>query len=141
MIVCGKLFKKHLFDHVKFPLNKLAEDVFVMYKLFLQCEKIIFVKKSLYMYRRHHSSTMGSKFSELQLIYNPEARLERLALLSALGYDVKKHTHSYRYNLNLSLHEAFENGLQNTETARRLQENLYFLEHYCVNHEDKSVDN
>lgn len=137
----GKLFKKHLFNHVKFPLNKLSEDVFVMYKLFLQCEKIIFVKKSLYTYRRHNTSIMGSKFSELQLTYNPEARLERLALLLALGYDIKKHTLSYKYTLQLSLHDAYESGLQNSEIARRLQENLYFLEHYCVNHKDKSVDN
>ena len=137
----GKLFKKHLFNHVKFPLNKLSEDVFVMYKLFLQCEKIIFVKKSLYTYRRHNTSIMGSKFSELQLTYNPEARLERLALLLALGYDIKKHTLSYKYTLQLSLHDAYESGLQNSETARRLQENLYFLEHFSLNNEDKSVDN
>ena len=137
----GKLFKKHLFNHVKFPLNKLSEDVFVMYKLFLQCEKIIFVKKSLYTYRRHNTSIMGSKFSELQLTYNPEARLERLALLLALGYDIKKHTLSYKYTLQLSLHDAYESGLENSETARRLQENLYFLEHFSLNNEDKSVDN
>lgn len=34
-----------------------------------------------------------------------------------------------------------KNGLQNSETVRRLQESLYFLEHYCLNNEDKSVDN
>lgn len=39
------------------------------------------------MYSRHYSSIMGLKFTELQLTFNPEARLERLALLSALGYD------------------------------------------------------
>lgn len=137
----GKLFKKHLFDHVKFPLNKLAEDAFIMYKLFLQCEKIIFVKKSLYMYRKHHSSQTGVKMSEDKLSNAPEARGERLALLAALGYDIKNHALWYRDGLKFSLHEAFENGLQNTETARRIQENLYFLEHYCLNHEDKSVDN
>lgn len=84
---------------------------------------------------------MGSKFSELQLTYNPEARLERLALLLALGYDIKKHTLSYKYTLQLSLHDAYESGLQNSEIARRLQENLYFLEHFSLNNEDKSVDN
>lgn len=79
--------------------------------------------------------------SEDKLSFAPEARGERLALLAALGYDIKNHALWYRDGLKFSLHEAFENGLQNTETVRRIQENLYFLEHYCLNLEDKSVDN
>lgn len=68
----GKLFKKKLFNHVRFPENKLAEDAFIMYKLFLQCEKIIFIKKSLYIYRKYDASLTGCKMSEKNSVLLPK---------------------------------------------------------------------
>ena len=47
MTAWGKLFKKKLFNHVRFSENKLAEDAFIMYKLFLQCEKMIWNLRKL----------------------------------------------------------------------------------------------
>lgn len=128
----GKLFKKKLFNHVRFPENKLAEDAFIMYKLFLQCKKIIFIKKSLYIYRKYDTSQTGCKMSEEKLSFAPEARMERLAILAALGYDISEHARWYLEGLKFSLYEAGENDLESTETARRIRENVYFIEHYSI---------
>ena len=89
---------------------------------FLQCEKIIFIKKSLYIYRKYDTSLTGCKMSEKKLSFAPEARMERLAILAALGYDVSEHARWYLEGLKFSLYEAGENVLESTETARRIRE-------------------
>ena len=46
--VWGKLFKKQIFEDVKFPEGKLHEDLYVMPTIFLKCKKIVAYHKGLY---------------------------------------------------------------------------------------------
>lgn len=65
--VCNKLFKRHLFDNIRFPINKLYEDEYVTYKLFHLAQKVSFVNKVSYYYRFNAKSITHSKFSEKEL--------------------------------------------------------------------------
>lgn len=60
---CAKLYKKELFDKVKFPVGKLNEDNGTTYKLILQCEKIAYGNKSVYNYYKREDSITTSKFN------------------------------------------------------------------------------
>lgn len=66
-----KLFKKDLFDNVKFPEGKFHEDVGTTYKLFLSaCEKggrIAYGSKPKYYYRMKEESISHKKFTEQKL--------------------------------------------------------------------------
>lgn len=57
-VVFGKLYNRDLFGTVRFPINKLNEDVFVSLKLFKQCERIISIEKKLYYYVFREGSIM-----------------------------------------------------------------------------------
>lgn len=62
--VCGKLFKRSLFDTIRFPIGvKIAEDAAVLPLLYLKANQIAFVNKPTYIYRKHGKTAISS--------YNP----------------------------------------------------------------------
>ena len=63
----GKLYKKHLFDGITYPVGMLMEDKATTYKIFEKCNRILFVECSDYMYLIREGSIMHSKFDQRQL--------------------------------------------------------------------------
>lgn len=57
----NKLYKKELFDSIKFPLNKIYEDLSVMYLLFYKSKKIVFSNSIQYGYYQRANSLCNSK--------------------------------------------------------------------------------
>ncbi len=47
---CGRLFKKSLFEQIRFPLGKLHEDRFTTYKVLFQFRQVGVIEKPLYFY-------------------------------------------------------------------------------------------
>lgn len=56
MSVCTKMFKKELFDDLKFPKGKISEDFYVMYKLLDKSTVIIYISEPLYYYYQRSGS-------------------------------------------------------------------------------------
>ena len=50
---CNKLYKKELFNDIKFPINKKYEDLNAILKVFLEAQKISVIKSPLYIYRQN----------------------------------------------------------------------------------------
>ncbi|MDO4340598.1 MAG: glycosyltransferase family 2 protein [Eubacteriales bacterium] len=57
-IAWGKLYDRRLFDTVRYPVNKLNEDIFVALELFKQCERICSIEKKMYYYVSRAGSIM-----------------------------------------------------------------------------------
>lgn len=57
----NKLYKKSLFDSIKFPVNKKMEDLGTMYKLFSLAKKIIYQNIELYNYVIRDGSITNNK--------------------------------------------------------------------------------
>lgn len=74
---CGKLFKKTLFDDIKFPVGKLHEDVFVAHLLWGKAKRVVLDFSPEYVYRQRSGSITTSSYSprRIDLI---EALLKRL---------------------------------------------------------------
>lgn len=53
---CNKLFKKNLFENIKFPVNKKSEDWFIMYKIIENAGKIYYDATPKYIYRQRVGS-------------------------------------------------------------------------------------
>lgn len=69
MSAWGKLYKKHLFNDIEFPVGKLSEDYFIMYKLFEKSKNVSFISKPLYNYlQRQNSISKNKKINEDFLI-------------------------------------------------------------------------
>ena len=61
MSACDKLFKKELFDEILFPINKKSEDLYIMYKIFFNANKIVYDSSKLYHYIQRSNSFSKSK--------------------------------------------------------------------------------
>ena len=57
-VMFGKLFDRTLFENIRFPENKLNEDVFITLKLFRQCVRVRAVSDKLYYYVSRSDSIM-----------------------------------------------------------------------------------
>lgn len=63
-IACNKLYKRNLFEDIKYPKGRVYEDAAVMYRLFDQASKIVFINEQLYNYNHRDQSITRSGFSE-----------------------------------------------------------------------------
>lgn len=63
-----KIYKKQIFNGVRFPKGYLYEDVATTYRLFLEADRISIVTASLYAYRRRADSIVRQTFSEKKMV-------------------------------------------------------------------------
>lgn len=54
--VCGKLFKKDLFQTLRFEKGIFYEDLNIFYKIFEKCNKIVWINYPVYFYRINENS-------------------------------------------------------------------------------------
>lgn len=68
----GKLYKKELFNNLKYIENKNYEDLELTYKIFLQAKKIVYIPNSKYNYLLRKGSIIHSeiKESDIETILN-----------------------------------------------------------------------
>lgn len=58
-----KVFKKHLFDGITYPVGKINEDEARIHEIIYKCNKIVTLKKRYYNYIKHSVSITGAQFS------------------------------------------------------------------------------
>lgn len=63
----GKLFRKTLFEQIRFPDRKLYEDLFTTYKLLSKAQTIIFSDHKLYCYKKYAGTLSTQKNLQKQL--------------------------------------------------------------------------
>ena len=56
--VCNKLYARHLWDTIRFPVGTYFEDAYVRSRMYAKCEKIAVVDHDLYFYYQRKDSAM-----------------------------------------------------------------------------------
>lgn len=64
---CDKLFRRDLFEQIRFPVGKYNEDIYIMTQIIHQSEKIIHIGDAKYYYFHRPNSITTEKFSEKKL--------------------------------------------------------------------------
>lgn len=64
---CAKLFRKDLFNDIRFPLGKYSEDMFTTWKLLTKAKCIVHGKQTCYYYRYRPGSILASSFTKRHL--------------------------------------------------------------------------
>ena len=82
---CGKLFAKHLFEDIRFPLGRCHEDDATIPVILYEANKVAACTAALYGYRVREGSIMQTEFSRLVFI---EAHIRKLRKM--LGLKVKE---------------------------------------------------
>ena len=77
IVAWGKLFRRELFNNIRFPVGKVHEDEFVIYKIFYKAQKIIYTDQQLLFYWQRPDSIMGAGFNLQHELDNLQAHLER----------------------------------------------------------------
>lgn len=80
-----KLYKKELFESVRFPVGTIHEDEFTTHKIVFQTDKIAVVPNRLYVYFYGNGSIMRSPWNP-QKIAGVEASLSQIAFFHKYGY-------------------------------------------------------
>lgn len=75
-IACCKLYKKKVFDHIRFPAGKINEDEAIYYKLAYESKKICITDKKLYYYYMSDNSIMRNNRINLDFIDVYEERIK-----------------------------------------------------------------
>lgn len=65
--VWNKLYKKELWDDIRFPYGKLFEDAFTTYKIINKISKLVRLDSKLYFYFQRENSIVSSNFSVKKL--------------------------------------------------------------------------
>ncbi|MDE7414474.1 MAG: glycosyltransferase [Muribaculaceae bacterium] len=73
----AKLYRRDLFDNLRFPVGRLYEDLPTTWQAFCKSEKVVFSPSQVYYYRQNPTSIMNSRFThkKLDIIYAHESLL------------------------------------------------------------------
>ena len=77
MVSVCKVYKKTLFDDIKFPIDRYHEDEFITYKVCYLAKKIAYTESQLYFYRQREGSIMDT-MTVKRLVDTHDALKERL---------------------------------------------------------------
>lgn len=65
----GKLYKRRVLEGIKFPIDKLHEDVGTIYKVFSKAEGVVYSDKKIYAYVQRDESIISSNFTKKKMDY------------------------------------------------------------------------
>lgn len=80
--VWNKLYKRSVFETVRFPLGKTFEDIFIMHRLFDNANQVYLIPERLYNYRQRKTGITLRPFSNTNLDI-VEAYLERYTYVTS----------------------------------------------------------
>ena len=61
VIACNKLYRKNLFDKIRYKVGRLHEDEFLAHRILYNSKKITYVDNELYYYLQREGSIMSQK--------------------------------------------------------------------------------
>lgn len=81
-VVFNKIYKRFLFETIRFDDGKVHEDTFIMHRIFHLAEKVVFIDNVLYHYRKAPGSITMKQYNK--------TRLDELEALQARAHFLKK---------------------------------------------------
>lgn len=81
-VAWGKLYKRSLFNKIRYPIGKFHEDVFTTYKIIAECETVTITYKRNYFYRIRKSGISKSSF-QLKHLDSIEGSIQRALFIKS----------------------------------------------------------
>lgn len=69
-----RIYRRYIFDHIKYPKGYIFEDVATTYKTFIAARKMCLVDAKIYAYRVRQNSIVRKKFSQDKMVAIPITR-------------------------------------------------------------------
>ena len=61
VIACNKIYRKHVFSDLRFPVGQVHEDEAIAHRVIGRCDRVAGICDSLYYYRQHAESIMSAQ--------------------------------------------------------------------------------
>lgn len=88
MAAWDKLYDRKLFSNICFPIGKLSEDFFIMYKLFIKAKRICYTPEPLYYYYQREGSISHRKNINLDFIEAARQQMRDVVKIYPSLYDI-----------------------------------------------------
>ena len=113
--VCGKIFRRHIFDSLRFTPRLAYEDLDLIDRIFLRADKVCVVRRRMYYYRMRGGSILHTWNSKrLDVLAITERIEERLAGDPLLARAARVRRFAANFNLLLLMRK---NGLRKSPEA------------------------
>ncbi|APD31345.1 glycosyltransferase family 2 protein [Streptococcus iniae] len=122
----SKIYKKSLFENVRYYTGRFGEDDRTTWKLYLLADRIAYMHRSSLIYRVN-SSSMTQQVA-LSTVFSAEPVFERLATLTLLGFDVSKEIAAFKWRAQINRDEMLASG--DIASYKDLQYKLALIEKY-----------
>ncbi len=103
---CAKLYKRELFDDIKFPVGRLNEDNCTTYKLMFTARRVVCISAIIYYYRVHKGSIMHDKLKKehLDIVKIPK---EIKVFLGSKYDEYEEEVMYYRFRIYIGTYNLF----------------------------------
>ena len=126
-ITFGKIISKKALGIIRFnEYTSLCEDMEFWYKLYLISDKIVYVNKDTYNYRKYENASLKhidakNKYSDIQ------QRLNFISILATNGRNIRGYIENLLIHLEISLEELKNSNQESDETYRWIEEILFLF--------------
>lgn len=98
----AKLYKRHLFDNIRYPIGRLNEDCATTYKFIAKAKKIVCSSQKIYFYRNTPNSIMNSQFNNKRFqLWDVPTEIESYLGSETTFYE--KYIHYYKFRIGVNL--------------------------------------
>lgn len=133
----GKIIKRECLTEDVFPVGKLFEDAFVVYKIIEKCQKIIALDEKLYCYRQRRGSIVNSVFSERQMDIL-EANEQALEHYKNSDEDILLSVYSRRFVSAVDVMRKIPFGWKNKQDKQYISDIIRKTRRYVLNDKNNS---
>ncbi len=115
----GKLFRRSVIGHSRFPLGKIHEDEFITYKYIYNADTLVHLDVIKYNYNRMRQESITARFEGTHFD-RCEAFLERRKFFREHGIDrlAWKMNNAYCITVLDTMYQCYQKGINNEETDR-----------------------
>lgn len=85
VVAWNKLYKRKVFENIRYPKGKLHEDEYIIHKIFYRCRRVAMIDKPLYFYRIRNDSIVA-KMTPIRLENALEALADRVEFADNMGW-------------------------------------------------------
>ena len=90
VVAWNKIYRKALFNSIRYDVGKLHEDEFIIHKLLGKCNRIAYINDSLYMYLSRKGSIVQSESLVTKRLFALEAWIKRYWYCKKYGFPINK---------------------------------------------------
>ena len=133
----NKLYKKELFDEIKYPIGKKYEDIGTTFYVFEKCNKIVVTSEPEYYYLKR-SDSLVNNVTEITIMDYTEIIIQRYLYTKKIK-ELEKYNNYYLVKTLVTAYNDMKTLENISEKMQKQYEKLYNLAHDILKNNKKEI--